>query len=122
MNIIKKLILLISIIFIVSVVYIKFFSEDISIKPFGIQVFTVQSDSMKPKFSRGDIIIIKEEKEYNIGDVITYQSEEGELITHRIINKNENVIKTKGDNNNTEDEENIKKEKIIGKVIFIYNK
>ena len=39
------------------------------------------------------------------------------LVTHRIIRVNEEGIVTKGDNNNIEDKE-IKKEQILGKVIF----
>ena len=82
---IKYLILILSIISLVTIFYIKFFSKDISIKPFGIQVFTVQSNSMEPIFNRGDIIIIKEENEYKEGDIVTYELNDNEFITHRII-------------------------------------
>src|SRR5699024_6401419 len=83
------------------IIYSKFFSRNINIKPFGIQILIVSSNSMKPEFQKNDIIIIKEEKEYNIGDIVTFIDKEGNLVTHRIIEKYENAFYTKGDNNNT---------------------
>ena len=73
---------------------------------------------MKPEFQKNDIIIIKEEKEYNIGDIVTFIDKEGNLVTHRIIEKYENAFYTKGDNNNTKDESKISYSEISGKVIF----
>lgn len=108
-----NMIFIVIIFLIISIIYIKFFSNNINIKPFGIEVLKVKSNSMSPKFIKNDIIIIKEEKEYEIGDIITYISKDKELITHRIIEKNENVFYTKGDNNNTKDEQEILKSKII---------
>lgn len=107
------------VIFVLSIVYIKFFSEDIIIKPFGIVIFQVQSNSMAPTFYKNDIIVIKEEKEYKVGDIVTYKTTKGNLITHRIIEKYENVFYTKGDNNNIKDEKEVLNEQIVGKAIFI---
>lgn len=100
------------------IIYSKFFSRNINIKPFGIQILIVSSNSMKPEFQKNDIIIIKEEKEYNIGDIVTFIDKEGNLVTHRIIEKYENAFYTKGDNNNTKDESKISYSEISGKVIF----
>lgn len=113
-------ILILSIILIIFLIYIKFFSKDINIKPFGIEVLEVLSNSMNPEFKKRDIIIIKEEKEYNIGDIITYENENGVLVTHRIIEKDKDVFFTKGDNNNTKDEIPISQKNIRGKVIFTF--
>ena len=73
---------------------------------------------MIPEFKKGDIIIIKKEKEYNIGDIITFEDEEGNSITHRIIEKYEDEFYMKGDNNNTKDEEKVTYSQISGKVII----
>lgn len=100
------------------IIYSKFFLRNINIKPFGIQILIVSSNSMKPEFQKNDIIIIKEEKEYNIGDIVTFIDKEGNLVTHRIIEKYENAFYTKGDNNNTKDEPKISYSEISGKVIF----
>lgn len=90
-----------------------------SIKPFGIEVLTVKSNSMSPIFRKQDIIIIQEQNEYKVGDIITYEANTGELVTHRIIEKTENGFYTKGDNNNTKDEKQITQKDIIGKVVYI---
>lgn len=101
---------------------LKFFSKDTNIKPFGIQILKVQSNSMNPEFRKEDIIVIKKEKEYEVGDIITFKTKDGNLITHRIIEKNENEFITKGDSNNTKDEEKITSSCIQGKVIFVFKK
>lgn len=67
------------------------------------------SNSMQQEFEVGDIIISKEVSENSIkmGDIITYR-ENGAIITHRVcdIVKENNQIKyiTKGDSNNTIDD------------------
>ena len=121
----KKKKLLINLLFIlilcliIFIIYSKFFSDSFKIKPFGIQALTVSSNSMMPVFQKGDLIIIKEEKEYKVGDIVTFKDSSGNLVTHRIIEKCENVFYTKGDNNNTKDEEKINNFQIIGKVVYL---
>ena len=73
------------------------------------------SDSMNPVFKKNDIIIIQEQNEYKVGDIVAYIAEDGNIVTHRIIEKNENGFYTKGDNNNTKDETLIHSNSIIGK-------
>lgn len=90
-----------------------------NIKPFGIEALVVKSNSMSPIFRRKDIIIIQEQKEYKVGDIITYETSKGELVTHRIIEEYENGFYTKGDNNNTKDKDLITENNILGKVIYI---
>lgn len=121
----KKKKLLINLLFIlilcliIFIIYSKFFSDSFKIKPFGIQALTVSSNSMMPVFQKGDLIIIKEEKEYEVGDIVTFKDSSGNLVTHRIIEKCENAFYTKGDNNNTKDEEKIDNFQIIGKVVYL---
>ena len=94
---------------------------------FKYQPIAVLSDSMLPKFSRGDAVIIEK-----IGDkglkklkkgTILYYSKEGRLIIHRIVSiKTVNgklQIVTKGDNNNNEDPWIITDEDVIGTVKFM---
>lgn len=115
-------ILILSILLVIVMITLKFFSKDTNIKPFGIQILKVQSNSMNPEFRKEDIIVIKKEKEYEVGDIITFKTKDGNLITHRIIEKNENEFITKGDSNNTKDEEKITSSCIQGKVIFVFKK
>ena len=56
-----------------------------------------------------DVVIVKLGQEANINDIITYQTEDGDFITHRVVKKIGNQIITQGDVNNTEDDP-IKKE------------
>ena len=97
-------------------------------KIYGYSALIVSSGSMSPELMINDIIIIKECQNYNVNDIVTFTNSENYLVTHRIIKKDgENYI-TKGDNNNSIDQEIINYEKIEGKVIsnskilkFIYN-
>lgn len=74
---------------------------------------------MYPELDINDIIIVKKCKNYEIGDIITYDYQNKYFITHRIIEKNENGFITKGDNNNSEDLGNIKIQNVKGKVVLI---
>ena len=72
-------------------------------------ILTVQSDSMKPVFKSGDLLVAKvltdeEKAQLKEGDIITFfvdLNNDGikELNTHRIVTANNGVFKTKGDNN-----------------------
>lgn len=86
---------------------------------FGYSIFSTGTGSMAPTMEIGDIVIIKIGDEIKEKDIITYQKEDV-LITHRVVRIDEDTVIAKGDNNNTEDEP-IKKDKIIGKAIYIIN-
>ena len=86
---------------------------------FGYSVFSTETGSMSPTMEKGDIVIIKIGDEIREKDIITYKKE-NVFITHRIEKINEDYIIAKGDRNNTEDEP-IKKDDIIGRVVFIIN-
>ena len=90
------------------------------IQPFGITILNVMSDSMKPTFEKGDKIVVKKQKDYEVGDIITYIDNDKNLITHRIIEKYEDGFITKGDNNNTEDKEKVRKNQVLGKIIHFW--
>ena len=81
-----------------------------------IEIYNVKTGSMEAKIHVGDYILIYKKNNYNIGDVVTYTSNNG-FITHRIIRKDGDKIVTKGDANNTEDE-TISAKTIVGKVIM----
>ena len=71
---------------------------------------------MENDIHAGDYILIVKQNDYKIGDIITFEKADG-FITHRIVKKNGDMITTKGDANNVEDEE-INKSLIVGKVIM----
>ena len=92
---------------------------------FGVMPFTVESDSMKPTFSQGDLIFCREVDDMNSlaeGDVITFWTlidGKREKNTHRIVRiEEENGTRsyvTRGDNNAIDDEIPVYAADIIGR-------
>lgn len=71
--------------------------------PFGIGAAVVQSGSMEPTYQIGDLLFVKKQSTYSVGDVVVYQSG-GILVVHRIIAISGSTVTTQGDANNTPDE------------------
>lgn len=85
----------------------------------GYTVFRVITGSMSDTIKPQDIVIVKITKDVGIDDIITYKNN-NDFITHRVIEKNEKQIVTKGDANTSQDEP-ITTNDIIGKVVYIVN-
>lgn len=93
----------------------------------NIYVFQIASNSMKPDYKIGDIIVVKKTDGdmLKVGDDITYLGSASNLkgltITHRIIETrsedNKNYFVTKGTANEIEDPE-ISEDDIFGKVVY----
>lgn len=86
-------------------------------------VVSVVSCSMYPNLHVGDILVVKGTPYENIeeGDVIVYSTEEMQIpVVHRVIEKNENYLETKGDNNPSQldFESRVEPEQIHGRVLF----
>ena len=113
-------ILIIIVIIILSVCAIR--NRNVICEKLPIRLLIVRSNSMYPTLKKGDVILIKKYNNYKQGDIVTYAEDSNYLITHRIIEKNNNSFKTKGDNNNSEDDKTIQLENIKGKVIIILNR
>lgn len=70
-------------------------------------------------FKKGDILVIKSQKEYKLGDIIVYRVESrADPLIHRVISTG--PVQTMGDANNGQlgFEKNIPQESIEGKAIF----
>lgn len=102
---------------IIIIIYFIFIRHSL----FGYSCLKVLTGSMEPDIKTGENIIIKKCKEYKVGDIITYITEEGELVTHRIISIEGEEYSTKGDANNTCDSNPILIDQIYGKVIFHFS-
>lgn len=76
----------------------------------------ILSGSMEPTLSINDLIITKKQNDYKVGDIIVFENNDI-LTTHRIIEKNNKNIITKGDANNAEDKP-INKNAIKGKLVY----
>lgn len=83
----------------------------------GYAVLEVVSGSMEPTIHVGDMIVIDTKVEsYEKDDIITFYDVNGSFVTHRILNINGNKMITKGDNNDSPDEE-MNTDSIVGKVV-----
>lgn len=107
--------------FIVGIVIYSFISTQILKKDytniFGYTYYSVATGSMKPVISPNDLIFVKITKNVSKGDIITFK-DSASIVTHRLIDINNNKYITKGDANNTSDT-GISKSDIIGKVVYI---
>ncbi|MBQ9853987.1 MAG: signal peptidase I [Bacilli bacterium] len=115
-------------VFIITVLILFLLYNFVSIKilhnnytnTFGYTIFEVASGSMQPAINQKDLIIVKITDKIKLNDIITYKIED-DFITHRIIKIDGDTIYTKGDANTSEDYQ-IKKDKLIGKVVYVIPK
>ncbi len=78
---------------------------------------SITSGSMWPSLKKGDLVFIKgvDRGDIDIGDIIVFQNQKGFTI-HRVIEKNEETLITKGDANNVNDSP-VRYEDVIGKAV-----
>ncbi len=98
---------------------------------FGYKPFIVLSGSMETEIHIGDLVITKEVDPATLkkDDVIAFRDEENTVTTHRIIDITEingtSYFVTKGDNNNTQDQNLVEYDDVegiyIGRIIGIGN-
>ena len=87
---------------------------------FGYTFFEVATGSMSPTLQIGDVVIVKITKEIEQNDIIVYIDGEN-IITHRLIEINDDGLIAKGDANNSEDKP-IQYEMVLGEVVSIWPK
>lgn len=87
---------------------------------FGYTFFEVATGSMSPTMEIGDVVIVKITKQVEKNDIIVYIDGEN-IITHRLIEINDNELIAKGDANNSEDRP-IQQHMLLGEVIKILPK
>ena len=101
------------------------FSSTSYTKTFGFSFFEVESYSMYPELSKGNLVIVKEinSSEYEVGMTVTYIRENDNVpTTHKIVKIEGNIITTRGINeetNNTDDEP-FDVSCIIGEVVCVW--
>ncbi len=125
MKVVRKFILFLLTIFVIFLlcVTISFAYQKIVLKKvpyiFNYTSFVNTGTSMLPYINVGDLVIVKKEDNYKVGDVISFITNENFVNTHRVISIKSNFYKTKGDNNKFNDGEEIAKSKIYGKVVLV---
>ena len=80
-------------------------------------ILVVMSGSMEPEIKAEELILIKKSDKYNLDDIVTYVDSEDVLITHRIVEIDNEKFISRGDSNQVVDE-NVDINEIQGKVIY----
>ena len=88
----------------------------------GYKFFLVQSGSMEPAIMTGDVIIVKNQNDYQVRQVVTFTDSSGRIVTHRIVDIKKDIFITMGDANRTTDSGSIHFNQIIGKLVFVIPK
>ena len=86
--------------------------------PFGVGLATVESNSMQPAFSRGDLLVVTAADNVAVGDAVVYQDPTIGLVVHRVVALNGDLVTTQGDANNTADAP-FDKSSVVGNVAFV---
>ncbi len=77
----------------------------------------VNGNSMEPGFHLGDLVLVRPETIYRVGDAVTYRNEElGTFVFHRILGKELDRFILKGDNNAWIDSYRPRQDEIVGKL------
>ena len=88
----------------------------------GYKLLLIMSDSMEPTLTTGQLVParrVTEETELLRGDICTYRTDTGLVsVTHRIIAVTPEAFIFKGDHNRTEDQEPVKRNQILYKLII----
>ncbi len=87
----------------------------------GISPYVVLSGSMEPTYHVGSLIFVnKNFDSIEVGDPITFQISSSTLVTHRVIEVDQEAMlyTTKGDANNTADGSKVAYDNIVGVPMF----
>jgi len=71
--------------------------------------------SMEPHFHGGDLVLVRSEASYHVGEIVAYRSKAlGTVVLHRIVGLDGSRYIFKGDNNNFDDVEHPTRSELIG--------
>jgi signal peptidase len=84
---------------------------------FGYTYFHTISGSMEDSINIDDFVFVKITDNIEVDDIISFKSD-NMIVTHRVIEIDEEKIITKGDANNVSDNP-ITKKQIVGKVVYV---
>ena len=75
--------------------------------------------SMEPRFSTGDLAVLRPAAGYEVGDVVAYRSEGlGTTVMHRIVERDGDRFVTQGDNNSFLDDDRPSADEVLGALWF----
>lgn len=86
----------------------------------GNQLMVVLSGSMSPTFDTGSVVAVKPVRFEDIkkGDIITFKDVDGKTVTHRVLEKQNLNLITKGDANDSKDSQQVTSDRVIGIVNY----
>lgn len=87
----------------------------------GYRFYIVTTGSMEPAIHTGSLCAVDTDAGYEsvkAGDIISFSAGSGMVVTHRAIEVGEKGIVTKGDANNSEDNNRVTRETYIGKTVL----
>lgn len=88
----------------------------------GFKLYCIQTGSMEPEYPVGSMIAVEhvDFEQLNEKDVITYVLSDNTVVTHRIveIDRENQMLFTKGDNNNVGDGSPVAYKNVVGRVKF----
>jgi signal peptidase I len=85
----------------------------------GTQYAIVNGSSMEPGLSRGDLVAVRSDGDYERGDVVLYESDRlGTHVLHRVIETRGDRYVLKGDNNDFVDPERPTSRQVVGLLWF----
>ena len=87
-----------------------------------LKTYKVLSGSMEPEYHVGSVVYVEKSSidDIEVGDVITFYINDNTVVTHRVIDKDNDTesFHTKGDANETEDGGSVAYDKVVGKVVL----
>ena len=88
-------------------------------KAAGIQPYVVLSGSMEPAIRTGGIVFTDTNKaDPEPDDIITFEVNDGSLVTHRVVRTEKGSYITRGDANDGEDASPVAPSQVVGTVVF----
>jgi signal peptidase len=87
---------------------------------FGWSCASVLTGSMEPQIEPGDLVVSHGQDAYAVGDVVTYLTETGSSVTHRVVAvSDEGLLTTRGDANNVDDSQPVDPANVVGAVVLV---
>lgn len=74
--------------------------------------------SMQPTFTAGDVAVVRPAADYRVGDVVAARNPDlnGKIVLHRVVDRIDGRLVTRGDNNDWVDSHRPRSEDVIGTV------
>lgn len=92
---------------------------------FGRGFTMTMSESMEPTIMTGAVTTFEPQDAYQVGDVVVFRNRDfgkgNAYICHRIVNIEDGLMTTKGDNNRTLDPYQTPLDAVDGKIVAVYN-